>query len=47
MNNLLDLAIKGHGGRSRWEQIARIVATTHGPRMAWHAEIRPDKGQES
>ena len=32
MTDLLDLAIKGHGGRRRWKQIARIVATMHGRR---------------
>ncbi len=47
MNNLLEPAIKGHGGRRRWEQIARIVNITHGPRMGWHAEIRPDKEQQT
>ena len=34
MNNLLEPAIKGHGGRRRWKQIARIVdyhaRSTHG-----------------
>lgn len=47
MNNLLGLAIKGHGGRRRWAQIARIVDATHGPRMARQAETRPDKEQKS
>ena len=47
MNNLLEPAIEGHSGRRRWEQIARIVDTTHGPRMAWQVETRLDKEQKS
>ena len=47
MNNLLEPAVKGHGGRCRWKQIARIVDATHGPCMAWQAEMRPDKEQTS
>ncbi len=40
MNNLLELAVKRLGGRRRWEQIARIVDATHGPRMARQAQTR-------
>ncbi|WP_219837017.1 hypothetical protein [Paenibacillus sp. R14(2021)] len=41
MNELLDLAVKAHGGLERWKQISKISARTSGKGALWHLKGNP------
>ena len=42
MNDLLKLAIEGHGGLQRWEQISRFRAATSITGAIWALKGHPD-----